>query len=132
MHCSNCSAVISENAKWCSACGQSAHIHRFNFHHILHEFFHALTHADKGFLYLLKELAIRPGKVLLEYIIEGKRKKYFNPFTFLMIILAISLIANSFFHPYSDAVIRSIEGTSPALVRLKEKQQNINMFFEKR
>lgn len=132
MNCSNCSAVIPENAKWCSACGQTAHIHRFNFHHILHEFFHALTHADKGFLYLLKELTLKPGTVLREYILEGKRKKYFNPFTFLMIILAISVIANSIFHPYSTPVIQAGEGASPALERIKEKQQNINMFFEKR
>jgi len=31
---------------------------------------------------LIRDLALRPGQVLREYIVEFKRAKYFNPFTF--------------------------------------------------
>lgn len=55
---------------------------------MVHEFFHALTHADKGFLFLIKEMLYRPGYVAAEYI-EGKRKKYFNPLSFLVIATAL-------------------------------------------
>ncbi|HYG01336.1 MAG TPA: DUF3667 domain-containing protein [Chryseosolibacter sp.] len=55
----------------------------------MHELNHALTHTDKGFLLLMKDLVLRPGHVAKEYI-EGKRKKYFNPLTFLVITSAIA------------------------------------------
>ena len=87
MVCKNCNA--SFEGKFCSNCGQPASIHRLTIRHFLHELFHAMTHADKGFLLLARELLIRPGYVAREYV-DGKRKKYFNPLSFLVITAAIS------------------------------------------
>ena len=56
--------------------------------HIAHDFVHALTHVDHSIFALLKALAVRPGHVAREYI-EGRRKKYFGPFAFL--VLAVGL-----------------------------------------
>jgi len=69
--------------------------------HIWHDVGHALTHADKGIFFTLKELAIHPGIVAKEYI-QGKRKKYYNPFSLLVIIVGIYLLANSIFKPFSQ------------------------------
>ncbi|HEU0126824.1 MAG TPA: DUF3667 domain-containing protein, partial [Flavobacterium sp.] len=52
--------------------------------------------ADKGIFHLLKELAYRPGIVAKEYI-AGKRRKYFNPFTFFLILAACYVLSISFF-----------------------------------
>ncbi|GEM_PF-4297466 len=79
--CLNCGAAWQPGMNYCPQCGQKTDIHRLTFTHILHEFFHAFTHADKGIFHLLKGLATQPGTVAREYV-EGKRKKYFNPFTF--------------------------------------------------
>jgi hypothetical protein len=84
--CKNCGSTLT--GKFCQNCGQKADIHRITFKHLLHEFFHALTHADKGFLFLVKEMTTRPGYVVQEYL-DGKRKKYFNPLSFLVIAAAI-------------------------------------------
>lgn len=84
--CKNCGATLSGN--FCQNCGQKSDVHAITIKHLLHEFFHALTHADKGFLFLMKELIYRPGMVAFEYL-EGKRKKYFNPLSFLVIATAI-------------------------------------------
>lgn len=99
--CPNCAGSLNSQDQFCSQCGQAAHLHRFNMPHVFHEFFHALTHADKGLLHLLAALAIRPGVVAREYVLEGKRKKYFNPFTFLALSVGIVLFANSLFSPYT-------------------------------
>ena len=64
--------------------------------HILHDLQHAFLHADKGILYLIKEMAYRPGYVALEFV-QGQRKKYFNPFSFLVIVVAISTVFMSGF-----------------------------------
>lgn len=84
--CKNCQAAAP--GAYCAACGQQTHIHRVTLGHLGHEVIHALTHADKGFLLLMKELCTRPGIVAREYL-DGKRKKYFNPFTFLVITSAL-------------------------------------------
>lgn len=96
-HCSNCGHLIQVGAKkYCSNCGQSTETHRLSFKHFLHEMFHAFTHTDKGIFFLLKGLALRPGIVAKEYI-DGKRKKYFNPFTFLLIVMAFFVLSEQFF-----------------------------------
>jgi hypothetical protein len=90
MVCKNCEANFE--GKFCSNCGQTADVHRITLRHFFHELFHAVTHADKGFLLLARTLLIRPGHVAREYL-EGKRKKYFNPLTFLVLTAAISAFA---------------------------------------
>lgn len=87
MICKNCQATIT--SKFCSECGQKSDVHSITIKHVAHDFFHAFTHTDKGFLLLMKELLTRPGIVTREYI-EGKRKKYFNPLSFFIITSAIS------------------------------------------
>ncbi|WP_229368299.1 DUF3667 domain-containing protein [Fibrisoma limi] len=139
--CPNCSADLETTYQFCPQCGQNAHIHRFNLPHIFHEIFHALTHADKGVLHLLKELAIRPGIVAREYVLEGKRKKYINPFTFLVLMLGITLFVNSIFHPYtresSTQPTSATQSAEPAEVRqmrakFMERRKNFQTFVEKR
>ncbi|MBC3832315.1 DUF3667 domain-containing protein [Undibacterium amnicola] len=84
--CKNCDTFLVGN--FCSSCGQKADTHRITFAHFLYEFFHALTHTDRGILLLMKALILRPGDVAKEYL-DGKRKKYFNPLTFIIIISSI-------------------------------------------
>jgi hypothetical protein len=89
MNCKNCDATL--DGKFCSHCGQKSDVHRVTVGHVAHEFIHALTHTDKGFLLLIKDLFRKPGVVAREYL-EGKRKKYFNPISFLVITTAISAL----------------------------------------
>ena len=86
MNCKNCENLITGN--FCEHCGQKAAIHRITLPHVSHDFIHALTHADKGILLLVKKLVTKPGIVAREYL-EGKRKTYFNPLSFLVITSAI-------------------------------------------
>ncbi len=94
-HCLNCDSQINLGQHFCANCGQTTKVHRFTLAHFFHEGFHAFTHADKGLFYLLKELILRPGIVAREYI-AGKRKKYYNPFTFFLILAAFYVFSNNF------------------------------------
>ena len=69
--------------------------------HIWHDLGHAFTHADKGFFYTIRQMTLNPGRVTREYI-AGRRKKYFNPFSFLVIIIGIQIITNAVFMPYDQ------------------------------
>ncbi|HEY3405505.1 MAG TPA: DUF3667 domain-containing protein [Ohtaekwangia sp.] len=102
MICKNCGATI--DTKFCPDCGQKAETHRITIGHLAHEFFHVMTHADKGILFLIKELIRRPGFVVKEFL-EGRRKKYFNPISFIVITSALGAIA-SFKSGYYSALGR--------------------------
>lgn len=88
--CKNCETTFE--GKFCSNCAQKANTHRFTIAHFAHEAFHAITHTDKGILFLIKKLFRWPGVVAREFV-EGKRKKYFSPMTFLLITMAIQIYA---------------------------------------
>ena len=53
---------------------------------------------------MMAQLFVRPGKVAYEYIVEAKRKRYFPPFQYLIILgaLATIIVVNSHFieHTY--------------------------------
>lgn len=95
--CLNCSSELAISQHFCANCGQKTNTHRITFSHLLHDFFHALTHADKGVLHLLKELTLHPGTVAREYV-RGKRKKYFNPITFFLLVMVLFVFAFTLLH----------------------------------
>jgi hypothetical protein len=82
--CCNCNNEFT--GEYCNQCGQKL-THRITMAHLAHDILHAFTHADKGFLYLMVQLFKNPGKVAREYIVEGKRKRYFMPFQYILIII---------------------------------------------
>ncbi len=94
--CENCGNEFS--GEYSNGCGQRLS-HRITMGHIGHELAHAFTHADKGFLHLLMEMFVKPGIVAREYILEGKRKRYFTPFQYILIIgtIATFVAVNSHF-----------------------------------
>jgi Protein of unknown function (DUF3667) len=94
--CANCGNTFTD--EFCNHCGQKIS-HRITLKHIFHDIAHAFTHADKGLLNLFLQLFARPGIVAREYIVEGKRKKYFNPFQYILILgsIAVFVAVNSHF-----------------------------------
>lgn len=142
MHrCPNCSAPHQETDHFCAQCGQKTHQHRFNLPHIFHEFFHAFTHTDKGVLMLTRDLALRPGQVLREYIVEAKRARYFNPFTFLLLVLGFTLFMNSVVKPYTSQKAPTTIQAPTGIRKETEKarysaatmrQRRVNEWVEKR
>lgn len=95
-NCLNCEEILQPEQHFCAQCGQKTPVHRITLPHFLHEFFHAFTHTDKGIFHLLKSLAIRPGTTAREYL-AGKRKRYFNPFTFFLIVMGIYVLTGAYF-----------------------------------
>jgi hypothetical protein len=121
--------MLTADDRFCPTCGQKTDTHRLNMGHIWHDLIHAFTHADKGFLFTLRELIIRPGIVAREYV-SGKRKKYFNPFSFLFIVMGVYLVANGVFKPYSanENQLRQVQAT----LRKESQRQKYQKMMERR
>lgn len=98
-NCLNCGEALFASQNYCPQCGQKSDTPRITFGYLFHEFLQWITNADKGFLKLLKGLALHPARVATDYV-QGKRKSYFSPFACLAICIAFSVFINSWIKPY--------------------------------
>lgn len=93
MNCINCNNKV--NSKFCPDCGQPAELKRIDGHYIIHEIEHVL-HFEKGIFYTIKELLIRPGKSVREFISEN-RNRLVKPIIFIIVTSLIYSLSVSFF-----------------------------------
>ncbi|WP_086597258.1 DUF3667 domain-containing protein [Hymenobacter crusticola] len=82
--CLNCSTLVPD--RFCGHCGQDAHhTHRLTMGHMLHEIPHSIWHVDKGILYSIWNILIRPGSTIRSYL-AGQRKYHFPPLSLLLLV----------------------------------------------
>lgn len=95
--CANCTrAIDGAEQKFCPACGQPTPAHRIDWHFLGHELEHSVLHMDRGVFYSLKELMLRPGHLMRDYL-EGRRAKQVKPLLLLMISAAATLLLAKLF-----------------------------------
>lgn len=83
--CANCARVTDGlEQKFCPACGQPTPVHRIDWHFLGHELEHSVLHMDRGVLYTLKQLMLRPGHLIRDYI-EGRRLGVVKPLLLVML-----------------------------------------------
>ena len=91
-HCLNCTSIIKNN--FCSVCGQRTELKRISGKEVVEEITHFFTHIEKNFLRTSAEMLIRPGTVLHNYL-NGQRKKYQTPLSYLIIWVAFAWLVKS-------------------------------------
>jgi Protein of unknown function (DUF3667) len=95
--CANCDrAVDGPDQKFCPACGQPTSAHRIDWHFLGHELEHSVLHMDRGIFYSLKNLMLRPGHLMRDYI-EGRRAHQVKPLLVLMIMAAVVVFLAKYF-----------------------------------
>ncbi|MCF6131937.1 DUF3667 domain-containing protein [Flavobacterium wongokense] len=95
-HCKNCNSALRPNENFCHNCGQPIHLKRIDKHYVYHEVFH-LLHFEKGFFYNVRELMIRPGHSIREFITEN-RTKHMKPIAFLILTSLLFTLISHLFH----------------------------------
>lgn len=93
-HCKNCHRELS--GEFCSHCGQPKHLKRIDKSYVFHEIGSVLN-FDKGILFSIKELLIRPGKSVRTFIHED-RNRLVKPILFIILCSLIYTAINQFFH----------------------------------
>lgn len=91
--CLNCHAHFKGN--YCPECGQKATVKRITGGAVIAEVIHFFTHLEKGFLHTSLSLLAKPGLVSLDYL-EGKRKNYQPPVSYLLIWTSVYILAHNF------------------------------------
>lgn len=85
VHCEKCNAIIT--GEFCSNCGRKKTLERIDKKHFWEEFF-ILVGYKSGFLFTIKNLLIRPGKTLNNYLYVD-RDSFTKPTTFLVLTTVI-------------------------------------------
>lgn len=94
--CLNCEETISPNDQFCKNCGQINNTSRLSLKYYFSEYLSGFFSFDNRFFKTIIPLLFMPGKVTREFI-EGKRKKYVNPFQlYLNITIIFFLIIGLF------------------------------------
>ena len=86
--CLNCGTPVTD--KFCSHCGQKREVKRLNWKSLVEEI-HYWYNLENGFFNTVFELAIRPGRLYKNYL-DGKRKRYYEPVSFLLICITTFLV----------------------------------------
>ena len=98
--CKKCNFEFQSN--YCPNCGHPHKLERINSRYIVSEIASVLN-FQKGILYTIKELLIRPGYYIRVFISED-RNRLVKPITFILITSLIYTIIVRIFH-FEDGVI---------------------------
>jgi len=103
--CKNCGYEFSTS--FCPHCGQKSSVSRIEWKSILRELPDALFGFNRGFLFNVVALYRRPGYAIIDYL-DGKRKEYYNPISYMLIVLGAMLLAMNlldvhYYDPVQDA-----------------------------
>jgi Protein of unknown function (DUF3667) len=121
--CKNCGHQF--DLDYCNKCGQKASVKRIEMKWLLHELPHAIWHIERGFFFNMIQLFKRPGYAVADYI-EGKRKKFYHPISYLLILLAVMYLITHYlkahwYDPAQDA--RMSEEQTAIWVEYDKSQQ---------
>ena len=84
--CENCSHDYDGN--FCPNCGQKASIQRITLQYLWRSSLHIILDYDRGLWPTLRDLFVRPGTLITNYL-EGQRVRYYQPFKLLLVLAAI-------------------------------------------
>ena len=86
MKCLNCGTEF--DSKYCPNCGQSAKTGPLKFMPAIKELIPVFYNFDNRFLRTCKDLIIRPGKMMRQYV-EGRRADYYKPISLLFVLATV-------------------------------------------
>jgi len=89
-HCMDCGTQL-RGRQYCGQCGQRNVHRRLVWQAITNDLKTQLLEWDLPWFYTIKELTLRPGKVIREYI-DGHRAKYVNPMKYVVYVIAIGSV----------------------------------------
>ena len=86
--CPNCGARARD--RFCPSCGQHQMRGRLTLRRLWTEFASRVFNLNRGLLATVVGMSRQPGRVPLDYV-EGRRRRYTNPLTYLLLASALSL-----------------------------------------
>ena len=94
MECKNCGNHFEGH--FCNVCGQSSAVGRLTLPGFLREVSESVFELNRGLLFTLKNLLVRPGHGIREFL-EGKRVYYYKPVAYALVLSTIYYLITQIF-----------------------------------
>lgn len=124
-NCKNCNTQFE--GKHCPECGQKAKTGRITFAQVFKDFRQQVFHFEAGFLFTIKELLLRPGLSIREYL-EGKRVRHIKPLKFALWATAISFVMFHFLGN-DEVFIQNINNQHPESIKSPAVSEKLSAFL---
>lgn len=130
MHCKNCGAPLEDDAGFCSYCGARVIDERISTKFLFQEILDKVLSVDNKLLKTFIHLFTKPEEVINGYI-SGIRKRYYNPFSYLLISITLTgiylyflkdVLVESFTDPNSQNPFENAEYTTSFMDLFTEYQ----------
>jgi hypothetical protein len=129
IQCKNCGTTI--HAKFCPNCGQKTTVQRITMRDTLSDFSDTIFSVDAPLFYTIKMLCLHPGTMLREFL-AGKRKRYYKPVAFFVLMTIIYLLVRSLigYDPLLASAVRVTGDPNELMVQTQKFMfENINKFL---
>jgi len=128
MDCKNCKNSVLDSDGFCSNCGARKVDNRLTFKYFFKEFSEKVLSVDNKLLKTIIHLFVKPDVVVKSYI-DGVRKRYIDPFGFLLISITLSSIS---IYLMREGAIQSLENLNDTagLQNTEGTKQMMNMIYD--
>lgn len=123
MNCKNCEKTLEEKAQFCDNCGAKVILDRITFKALILDVIVNVFGFDSKFFVTLRTVARKPDTIIKD-VLGGVRKRYMNPFAFLAVGAAISLLVFNYFSDDFKAVNSELNS---AQIEEYKKKANIDI-----
>lgn len=113
MSCENCKTKV--NGNYCSSCGRPFRVRRIDSKYVIDEFRNVFL-IEKGFLFTIKELFMRPG-IGITIFLKKDRNRMIKPITFVILTSLIYSLINKLL-PFEENYVNPDGTGSPYTVKL--------------
>jgi len=132
--CLNCGSEFSDN--FCGHCGQEEIVPRIRFKHLVAQFFKFILLIESHILITIKNLVIRPGHFVRDYL-AGKRAPFCSPIQFFLLFMTVYLILFGFFGDrfisFMNTTMSIDQLTQEQMVKIEKMQtfikRNLNILY---
>lgn len=83
--------------QFCPNCGQPANVGRYSYKKVVENFLKRWAIGDRSFFRTLRDLLLRPGYAVRDYL-HGQQTAYYPPFNLLLLMAAMKLITGRWAH----------------------------------
>ena len=123
LECLNCGQPLHEGDNFCSHCSQVNDERRISIKDYFSGFFSNFFSFDSRFYKTIVPLLFKPGKVSKEYI-EGKRKKYTNPFQLYLHTTIIFFLLSGLINSVQEYTDIDLKGSTVQIKQDSIRQSN--------
>jgi hypothetical protein len=114
-YCHNCDERAQ--GKYCSRCGQRTSVHKVTFKETFQDFWDFIFTVNAPFFKTMKLVFVDPGKLFREYL-EGRRKSYYKPVAFFLLMTIVYLLIRSLinYDPFGNTTVNVTDETQSQLL----------------